>query len=100
VTTIVLSSTVTVRAQMRVQSENVDLEHWHRLGCLAWVHADQHGHARMATGQAGRELCLSVNQVTDAIAVARRRGWLDPASTARCLVLPGCASNPCEESHR
>lgn len=99
-TTIVLSSTVTVRAQMRVQAENADLDHWHRLGCLAWVHADQHGHARMATGQVARELGLTVKQISAALETARNRGWVDPSSTARCLVLPGCASNPCEENHR
>lgn len=98
--TTTLPASVNARTDMQVQADNDHIEHWHRLGCLARARTDQHGHARMATGQASRELGLSVNQVTDAIAVARRRGWLDPASTARCLVLPGCANNPCEEQHR
>lgn len=98
-TTIVLTTAVAVRVLMQTMADNYDLDQWHRLGCLAWVHADQYGHARLATGQASRELGLSVNQISEAIATARRRGWLDPSSTARCLVLPGCALNPCEERH-
>ncbi|WP_323793810.1 hypothetical protein [Nocardioides sp.] len=99
-TTIVLSSTITARAVHRCQADNVRLDQWQRVGFLAMSLTDQHGHARMATGQIGRELGLSVNQVSDAIATARNRGLLDPASHARCLVLVGCASNPCEENHR
>lgn len=76
------------------------LDHWHRLGCLAWVFAANDGHARLATGQAARELGLTVRQISDALDIARRRGWLDPTSTARCLVLPGCGGHSCEERHR
>lgn len=98
-TTVVLAHRATVRAHMRQQADNTKLDHWHRLGCLAWVHADESGHANMTTGQVGRELGLNVNQVSEALATAKHRGWLDPISHARCLVLSGHAGNPCDERH-
>lgn len=98
-TTVILTRDLTVRAHMRMQADNTSLDHWHRLGCLAWVHANEGGHATFATGQIGRELGLNVKQVSNAIAIAAARGWVDTCSTARCLVLAGHALNPCEERH-
>lgn len=77
-----------------------ELPAWVRIGCLAWSLADQTGHARLATGQLRTSLGLSAQQTTDALAVARSRGWIDPCSTARCVVLPGCGPARCEERHR
>lgn len=77
-----------------------DLPAWVRVGCAAWATAEPSGHARFGVGQLRRILGLSPQQLTDAIAVARSRGWVDQASTARCIVLPGCSLNPCEERHR
>lgn len=98
-TTVVLTTDVAIRSHMRMQADNTRLDHWHRLGCLAWVHADRSGHARFATGQVGRELGLSVKQVSTAISKAKAKCWIDPCSTARCIVLTGHALNPCEERH-
>lgn len=74
---------------------------WVRVGCLAWALADTNtGHARFATGELRRVLGLSSSRTSDALAIARMHGWIDPASSARCIVLPGCSLNPCEEQHR
>jgi hypothetical protein len=97
--TIVVATQFSARAIMLTLSDNPALEAWHRIGCLAWYRTDQDGHAKFATGELARRLNLKPGQVSDALAVARRRGWVDPVSHARCVVLPGCADNPCEERH-
>jgi hypothetical protein len=89
-----------VRRDMAAQAANQALPTWHRIGCLARAGTNHHGHARFATGQLRRQLHLTAQQTSEALAVAKARGWVDSTSTARCVVLPGHALNPCEENHR
>lgn len=91
--------TVEIRPTMSDLSQG-SLPAWVRIGCLAWARADLQGHARLGTGQLGRTLGMTPDSVARALRVARDHGWIDPTSTARCLVLPGCASARCEERHR
>lgn len=97
--TVTLTSPFSARGLMLTLATNPELPTWHRVGCIAWHRADQGGHARFSTGELSRCLGLTRGQVSDALAVARRRGWVDQTSNARCVVLPGCALNPCEERH-
>lgn len=91
---------INARADMIANAANRYLPIWIRVGCLARVHTDAAGHARFATGQLGRELDdLTPQQISAALATAKARRWIDPTSTARCVVLPDCGRNPCEEKH-
>lgn len=77
-----------------------ELPAWVRVGCLAWALADPSGHARLTTGQLSTALGISPSATSNALGVARERGWIDDCSTARCVVLPGCGPARCEERHR
>lgn len=99
-TAVILARSVSVRVDMRTAADNAKAPHWFRLGALARVHTNEHGHAPMREGQIARELRLTVRQVSNAITSAKAIGWIDPSSTARCLVLPDQALSPCEERHR
>lgn len=74
---------------------------WLRVSAYAEHHANTHGHAPLTTGELGRALNLDQQQVSRAVDLARREGWLHPSSSARCLVLPRADPiAPCPALHR
>lgn len=95
-----LHAPVELRTVMRRLARNPVLPTWVRVGCYAWAKADPTtGHATLATSELRRHLHASPQQISEAIARAKTRSWIDPTSSARCLVLPGFGDNPCEEHH-
>ena len=97
---ITLTRTVSVRAMMLEQAYQTSLPMWVRIGCLAWACANNHGHAPFSRGELRSWFDLRPATLSQSLTTARRLKWIDPTSTARCLVLPGCGLNPCEETHR
>lgn len=96
----VLAKPVDVRAEHLVQCQNKQLPTWLRLTFWAWAFADGSGHARPKYGQLRHDLGLEAQQISSALAHARRKGVLDMVSSARCLVLPGHDLNGCAAEHR
>jgi hypothetical protein len=95
-----LVRTVEVRATHLELAQQASLPAWVRLQCLAWAYAERNGHAPFATTELRQYLGLTPARLSQSLATARGLGWIDPTSTARCLVLPGCGINPCEGIHR
>lgn len=91
---------ISIRETMAGRAEHPSLPAWVRVGCLAWFRAGADGHAPMYAGELARTLNLSRSQVSQALTQARDRGWIDPCSTSRCIVLPGMGAGRCEERHR
>ncbi len=74
---------------------------WLRVASYAEAHARPSGHAPLTAGELTKVLDQGGPAVSRAIATAVREGWLHPASSARCLVLPRCDPNaPCPAIHR
>lgn len=74
---------------------------WLRVAAFAECHARPNGHAPLTPGELTRALNLDGQQVSRAIATATREGWLDAASSARCLVLARAdAGAPCPAIHK
>ncbi len=78
---------------------------WQRISFLAYSRSRANGHASFARGEIAAMLGTSRQQVSKAITVAVRNGWLDNGSHTRCLVVPshiirggannGNESDPC-----
>ncbi len=77
------------------------LPDWLRLAGLAFAKHKANGHANFGLGEIGRLLAdvspsgeckpLSKSEVSNAIKLAKDKGFIDRASCARCLVVPAHA---------
>lgn len=94
------STEYTPREALRCQAANPRLPLWVRVCAYAVAHAT-HGHARLYTGELrDLEPTASGPAMSDAIRRAVRNGWLDPRSSARCLVLVGAGAGRCGAAHK
>lgn len=76
------------------------MAHWQQVAFLAWCRGRDNGHANFAQGEIGKMLGLSKTAVSQEIKKAKTFGWLDPSSTARCLVWPDGIAGGLPGSHQ
>ncbi|GAB3663513.1 hypothetical protein GCM10027596_26780 [Nocardioides korecus] len=83
---------------------NPQLPLWMRVAAYAEAHANRHGHCPLTPEQLHRGIdpTLPKSSISEAIRRAITVRWLDPASTARCLILAGYnpADPRCPATHR
>ncbi|KXP02210.1 hypothetical protein AXK59_16755 [Tsukamurella tyrosinosolvens] len=67
---------------------DVELPVWQRVAFLAYARADTSGHVPFNGNRIAEILDRPVRRVTEAIAKAVERGWLQDGSSRHCLVIP------------
>lgn len=72
----------------RERADDASLPLWLRVAALAYGTHRGNGHANFRPNGIAAILGKPADRISRAIADAKRRGWLAPESSARCLVVP------------